>query len=59
MAYAFWVCQWVLGTLPHIFFYEALSQDMTHIDDLLLLGDAHVTLGILSSCVAHQPSYLK
>jgi hypothetical protein len=29
-----------------------------HIDDLLLLGDAQIALGILSSCVVHQPSYL-
>jgi hypothetical protein len=37
---------------------EALSQDMTHIDDFPFLGDAHVVLGILSSCVVRQPSYL-
>jgi hypothetical protein len=30
---------------------------MAHIDHFLLLGDTHVTLGILSSFVAHQPSY--
>ncbi len=29
-----------------------------HIDDLPLLGDAQVALGILSSCVIRQPSYL-
>jgi hypothetical protein len=40
------------------FLDEALSQDVTHIDDLLLLGDTHVTLGILYSCVTYQPSYL-
>jgi hypothetical protein len=28
-----------------------------HIDDLLFLEDAQIALGILSSCVIHQPSY--
>ncbi len=28
-----------------------------HTDNLLLLGDAHVVLGILFSCVTCQPSY--
>ncbi len=37
---------------------ETLSQEVTHIDDLPLLGDAHVALGILSSCVVHRPFYL-
>jgi hypothetical protein len=37
---------------------EALSQDVVHVDDLPLLGDAHVALGIMFSCVTHQPSYL-
>ncbi len=32
---------------------EALSHDMVHIDDLPLLGNAHVVISILSSCVAH------
>jgi hypothetical protein len=32
---------------------EILSQEVTHIDDLLFLGDTHVALGILSSCVVH------
>jgi hypothetical protein len=36
---------------------EVLSQDVVHIDDLLLLRDAWVALRILSSCVAHQPFY--
>jgi hypothetical protein len=36
---------------------EVLFQNMAHIDDLPLLGDAHVALGILSSCVTCQPSY--
>ncbi len=31
---------------------------MVHIDDFPLLGDAHVTLGIFSSCVDCRPSYL-
>jgi hypothetical protein len=32
---------------------EVLSQDMAHIDDLGLLGDTQVALGILFSCVIH------
>jgi hypothetical protein len=40
------------------FLDEVLFQDMVHIDDLLLLGDAHVTLGILFSCVTCRPFYL-
>jgi hypothetical protein len=39
------------------FLNENLSQYVTHIDDLPLLGDAHVALGILSLCVVHRPSY--
>ncbi len=35
------------------FLDETLFQDMAHIDDLPLLRDAQVALGILSSCVAH------
>jgi hypothetical protein len=30
-----------------------LSQNMMHIDDILTLGNTHVALGILSSCVDH------
>ncbi len=37
---------------------EALFQDVVHINDFLLLGNAHVMLGILSSCVTCQPSYV-
>jgi hypothetical protein len=37
------------------FWDEVLSQDMAHIDDLPLMGDTHVTVGILSSCVACRP----
>ncbi len=37
---------------------EVLSQDVAHIDDLPFIGDAHVVLGILSSYVIRQPSYL-
>jgi len=33
------------------FLDEVLFQDVTHINDLPLLGDIRVTLGILSSCV--------
>jgi hypothetical protein len=35
------------------FLDEVLSQDMAHIDDLPLLENAQVVLGILSSCVVH------
>jgi hypothetical protein len=35
------------------FLDEALSQDMVHINDLPLLGDAQVALCILFSCVVH------
>jgi hypothetical protein len=52
MAYAFRMCQWVLRILLCIFLDEVLSQDMAHIDDLPILGDIQVTLGILFSCVA-------
>ncbi len=31
---------------------------MAHIDDLPLFKNTQVALGILSSCVIHQPSYL-
>jgi len=40
------------------FLDEALFQDVVHIDDLLLLGDTHIALGILTSCVTHKPLYL-
>jgi hypothetical protein len=40
------------------FLDETLSQDVAHIDDLPLLGDAQVALGILSTCVVHSPSYI-
>jgi hypothetical protein len=33
------------------FWDEALFQDMAHVDDLPLLGDTHVALGIFCSCV--------
>jgi hypothetical protein len=33
------------------FLDDVLSQNVAHIDDFPLLGDAHVALGILSSCV--------
>jgi hypothetical protein len=39
------------------FLDEILFQDVVHIDDLPLLGNVEVVLGILSSCVVHQPSY--
>jgi hypothetical protein len=40
------------------FLDDVLFQDVAHIDDLLLLGDAQVALGILASCVTYLPSYL-
>jgi hypothetical protein len=39
------------------FLDEVLFQDMLYINDLPLLGNSHVVLGILSSCVACRPSY--
>jgi hypothetical protein len=39
------------------FWDEVLSQDMAHINDLPVLGYAHVALGILSSSVVHRLSY--
>jgi hypothetical protein len=39
------------------FLDEVLSQDVAHLDDLLLLGNAQVILSILSSCVTYQTSY--
>ncbi len=41
----------------HIFLDKALFQYVIHIDDFLMLGDIQVVLGILCSCVAHQPFY--
>jgi hypothetical protein len=38
------------------FLDEVLFQDVVHIDDILLLGDTQVVMGILFSCVAHRPS---
>jgi len=38
------------------FLDEALFQDVMHIDDILLLGDTQVVMGILFSYVAHRPS---
>jgi hypothetical protein len=40
------------------FLDEVLSQDITQIDDLLLMGDTQVDLGIFSSCVTRRRSYL-
>jgi len=40
------------------FLDEFLSQNVAHIDDILLLGNAQVVLNILSLCVVHRPSYL-
>jgi hypothetical protein len=39
------------------FLDETLSQNVVHIDDFPLLGDAQVALGILSSCITRQPFY--
>jgi hypothetical protein len=35
------------------FWDGVLFQDVAHMDDPLFLKDAHVDLGILSSCVGH------
>jgi hypothetical protein len=40
------------------FLDEVFFQDVVHIDDLFLLGDTQIALGILSSYAAHQPSNL-
>jgi hypothetical protein len=40
------------------FLDEALFQDVAHIDDILVLGNTQVVLGILFSCVIRQPFYL-
>jgi len=40
------------------FLDEILSQDVVHINDLLILGNAQIALGILFSFVTRQPSYL-
>jgi hypothetical protein len=37
------------------FLDEALFLHMAHINDLRILRDAQVGLGILSSCVIHRP----
>jgi hypothetical protein len=39
------------------FLDETLCQDVVHIDDIFLLRNAQVDLGILSSCVACRLSY--
>jgi hypothetical protein len=39
------------------FLDEVLFQDVTHINDFLLLGDTHVAVGIMSSSIACQPFY--
>jgi hypothetical protein len=39
------------------FLDEVLFQGVVHINDLPLLGDAHVALDILFSCVIRQPSF--
>jgi hypothetical protein len=39
------------------FLDEVLSQNMVHVNDLPLLRDTHVALGIFFSCVTHRPSY--
>ncbi len=40
------------------FLDEVLFQDVVHINDLPLLGNTQIALGILSSCVVRRPSYL-
>jgi hypothetical protein len=39
------------------FLDEDLFQDVVHIDDFPFLGNAHFALGIMFSCVVHQPFY--
>jgi len=39
------------------FLDEVLFQNLVHINDLHLLRDTHVALGIMSSCVTHRPFY--
>jgi hypothetical protein len=36
---------------------KSLSQDVAHINNLPFLGNAQNVLGILSSCIVHQPFY--
>jgi len=40
------------------FLDEVLFQDVAHINDLFLLGDVQVALGILSSYAVRWPFYL-
>jgi len=40
-----------------LFLDEVLFQGVVPIDDLPLLGNAHVALDILFSCVVRQPSF--
>jgi len=40
------------------FLDDVLFQDVAHIDDFPLLGDAQVALGILASSVTYLPLYL-
>ncbi len=51
------MCQWVFKTTTH-FLDDVLFQDVAHIDDLPLLRNTQVVLGILASCVTYLPSYL-
>ncbi len=44
-------CANEFSRLCDAFLDGVLSQNMAHIDDLPLLGDAQVVLGIFSSCV--------
>jgi len=39
------------------FLDEVSFLDLAHINDLYLLRDTHVALGIMFSCVTHRPSY--
>ncbi len=46
------------GLFAMHFLDEVFFQDVVHIDDLFLLGDTQIALGILSSYAARQPSNL-
>jgi hypothetical protein len=40
------------------FLNEVLFQDVVHIDDIIILRNTQIALGILFSCVTNRPCYL-
>jgi hypothetical protein len=58
MAYAFWVCQWVLRTLSRIFWMRFYFRTWCISMIFSPRRSSHVALGILFSCVTCRPSYL-